>query len=70
MYRAHDVKIRKADLNKAEPILLKHWNDGDIDAMRCDDRQSDEVTYWITPYIYEDFENIKNEFELAGIQIL
>ena len=70
MYRVYSVTIRKEDLSKAELILLKHWNNGDIDAMRTDNRQVNEVTYWINPYIYEDLENIKNEFKLAGIQIL
>lgn len=70
MYRVYSITIRKEDLDKAEEILLKHLNNGDIDAVRRDDSQKDEVTYQINPYIYEDLEIIKNEFALAGIQIL
>lgn len=69
MYRVYDVTIRKEDSEKAEKILVQHWNDGDIDDMHVR-IQSKTVTYWINPYIYEDFETIKNEFKLAGIQIL
>ena len=68
MYRVYSITIRREDLVKAEKILLKHCNDGDIDAMRCDDKQNGTVTYLINPYIYEDFETIKNEFKEAGIQ--
>lgn len=70
MYRIHDVKIQRADLDKADEILLKHWFNGDIDTMTTDRREKNTVTYWIRPYIYEDLENIKNEFKLVGIQIL
>ena len=70
MYRVYNVTIRKNDLVKAEKILLKHWNDGDIDAMRCDNNSEDEVTYWINPYIYEDLETIMDEFKQVGIQVL
>lgn len=70
MYRVYNVTIRRNDLVKAEKILLKHWNDGNIDAMRCDNNSGDEVTYWINPYIYEDLENIMNEFKQVGIQVL
>jgi ABC-type transport system substrate-binding protein len=69
-YRVYDVKIRREDLVKAEKILLKHWNNGDIDAMRCDNNSGDEVTYWINPYVYEDLEEVVNEFKQAGIQVL
>ena len=70
MYRVYDVKIRKEDRKRAEKILLKHWNDGDIDAMRADDREKESVTYWIEPYVYEDLETIISEFKEAGIQVL
>ena len=70
MYRVYDVKIQKEDQVKADDILLKHWNAGDIDAISSDNRENGIVTYWINPYIYEDLETIKNEFKLAGIQIL
>lgn len=70
MYRVYSITIRREDLLKAEKIILKHWNDGDIDAVRCDDSHGESITYWINPYIYEDLETIKNEFKLSGIQIL
>ena len=70
MYRVYDVKIQRADRDIADEILSKHWYNGDIDTMTTDLREKGIVAYWIRPYIYEDLETIKNEFKLAGIQIL
>lgn len=70
MYRIYDVKIHRGNRDMADKILSKHWYDGDIDTMTTDLREKDAVTYWIAPYVYEDLETIKNEFQLAGIQIL
>lgn len=73
-YRVHDVKISKADREKADTILLKHWHSGDIDTVECNETNYSDgtiaVTYRIRPYIYEDLEAIKNEFQREGIQLL
>lgn len=69
MYRFHNVKIRREDVEKAEKILTEHDAIGDIHHINVEVRP-DAISYWIAPYIYEDLETIKNEFKLAGIQIL
>ena len=72
MYRVHSIKILAIDRPKADNILTKHIHD--IDDIQISARKNSngvsEATYWIKPYIYEDLEAIKNEFEQAGIWIL
>ena len=69
MYRAHDVTIRAKYREVADAILVKHNDDIDDIAITAQRNCYGEpmVTYWIAPYIYEDFENIVNEFREAGI---
>lgn len=69
MYRFHNVKIRREDIEKAEKILTEHDAIGDIYHINVE-CTFEAISYWIAPYVYEDLETIKNEFELAGIQIL
>ena len=69
MYRFHNVKIRREDVEKAEKILAMHDEIGDIDRINVE-VGPDAISYWIAPYIYEDFETIKDEFKQAGIQII
>ena len=73
-YQVYDVKIRREFTEKADEILFKHWNNGDINTVNFNIEKNhngpDTVTYWIQPYIYEDFEAIKDEFKQAGIQVL
>ena len=69
MYRFHIVKIRREDVEKAEKILTEHDEIGDIHHINVEVRP-EAITFWIAPYIYEDFEKIIDEFKLAGIQIL
>lgn len=75
LYRAHSVTIRKEDEDKADKILCEHYQKGDLDDHTIDpihnkDREGNVTsTYWIKPYIYEDFETIVNEFKEAGIQV-
>ena len=70
LYRTYIVKIYGEDRAKVDDILMRHTSDIDsirISAQKNDDDHS-EVTYWIRPYIYEDYETILNEFKEAGIQ--
>lgn len=69
MYRFHNVKIMREDVEKAEKILTVHDEIGDIHHINVEVRP-DAISYWIAPYIYEDLEKIVDEFKLAGIQIL
>ena len=72
LYQAYSVKILAEDRAKADNILMKHVADIDdirITAQKNNDGIS-EATYWIRPYIYEDFETIVNEFKEAGIRVL
>lgn len=72
MYRVHSVKIHAEDRAKADDILAKHISD--IDDIRITAQKTNsgisEATYWIKPYIYEDFGTIVNEFKEAGIRVL
>ena len=72
MYQVHSVTIRKEDEAAADLILHEYrWDYDDI--RTTVDQHSDgstTVTYWIKPYIYEDFEAIVNEFKDVGIQVL
>ena len=72
MYRVHNIMIRAKDRSKADVIINAHRDD--IDDIRvCDHTNSGcrcTVVYWIKPYVYENFETIKNEFKQNGIQIL
>ena len=69
MYRFHNVKIRREDVEKAEKILTRHDEIGDIYHINVEVR-SDAISYWIAPYIYEDFEAIRDEFIKEGIQVI
>lgn len=77
MYRVHNVTIRADDRDKADAILEKHYHIGNIDATVIADGVTKDggelistVCYWISPYIYDDFERIVNEFKQEGIRIM
>ena len=76
LYRVHTITIRKADRDKADKILWKHYDDGDLDDLTIDvivhkDRDGNPlITYRMKTYIYEDFKTIISEFKEAGIQIV
>lgn len=71
MYRLHDVTINGKYRDEANTIIKKHIDAGDIDKIyAARDYVKGNITYWITPYIYEDLETIMDEFKEAGIQIL
>lgn len=76
LYRVHTITILQKDEDKADKILCEHYQKGDIDDHTIDcihnkDRDGNITsTYWIKPYIYEDFETIKKEFKEAGIRII
>lgn len=71
-YQKYSVTIKAEDRTKADDILLKHWYAGDLDDVGGTMHKNSDggwaVTYWIRPYIYEDYEAILNEFKEAGIQ--
>ena len=70
MYRTYDVKIREEDRTRADAIFENH----DVDEITCSETKNSDgattITYWIRPYLCEDFEDIVNDLKLAGIQIL
>lgn len=76
-YRVYSVKIRAEYCDKAKAILNKHDKAGNIDEMcsehrveKIDGKNVAVIEYRIRPYIYEDFETIKQEFEQVGIRIM
>lgn len=72
LFQVYTIKIRKEDREKADAILLKYWNNGDIDTVTNEEQIGERltlVTYWIRPFVYEDLEAIRNEFKQAGIQM-
>ena len=71
MYQVHNVTIQKEDQEKADAILYSHQYDyDDIHVGEDVDSEGNRtITYWIKPYIYEDFEDIVNEFKENGIRV-
>ena len=72
-YQKYSVTIEAKDRAKADDILMKHWYTGDLDDVGGTTHPKNSgggfvITYWIRPYIYEDYEAILNEFKEAGIQ--
>lgn len=76
MYRVHDIKVRKENQNRVNNILWRYYANGDLDDLEIssmeqrDDDGNPVIVLKIRPYLYEDFERIKRDFELAGIQIM
>lgn len=72
MYRVHSVTIQKED--EAAANLILHDHEYDYDDIRVTSENTSDgtatITYWIKPYIYEDFEKIVNEFEENGIRVM
>lgn len=70
-YRVHSITVRKEDQFKADEIINEHWDLGELDDARYEVHWNSDgtstVTYWLNPYVYEDFEAIKKEFQEAGI---
>lgn len=73
-YRSHVVAILKEDCKKAEEILQKHWMQGNIDLVTYTEKKNSDgvvaTVFRISPYIYEDFEAIVNEFKQEGIRVM
>ena len=76
-YQGYSILILDKDYSKAQMILEKSYQDGDIDNMHytrrfytIDGKKLLVVHYRIYPYIHEDYEFILNEFEQEGIRIL
>ena len=70
MYQYYFLKIREVNARKAHDILNNRQKLGDIDRW-CFRRWDEGVVLCVfNPIVSDDFENIKNEFQLAGIQIL
>lgn len=72
MYQVHSVTIQKEDREKADAILYSHQYDYDDirEDGSVDSQGNCTITYWIKPYIYEDFETIVNEFKENGIRVM
>ena len=74
LYRKYCVRIQEKDRDKANSIIKMHWNRGDIDDVSRTRQENHDggviITYWIRPYVYEDFESIVEEFKEAGIQVI
>lgn len=73
MYRAHDIEINKEDRHAAYGIIAEHLRLGNIDDLRIYEdtvRGVKTLTFHIHPYVYEDFEKIRDEFINAGIRIM
>ena len=68
------IKIKRCDREKADAILLKHWEDGDIDANSVGEINGSDylntTTYWLHLYCSEDLDIIINEFRENGIEVL
>ena len=70
MYQYYYLKIRKIDVHKARDILNNRQKLGDVDRWCFRRWDEDNVLCVFNPIVSDDLENIKNEFQLAGIQIL
>jgi hypothetical protein len=74
LYQSHVVAIPKEDHKKADEILHKYWMRGDIDLVTYTEKKNRDgvvaTVFRISPYIYEDFEAIVNEFKQEGIRVM
>lgn len=70
MYRAHMLGIKQKDLVLAMNIILKHESDFDKITRSAYTEPTGETTilFKFYPFVYEDFEKIRDEFIKAGIQ--
>lgn len=66
------IEFRAEDREKADKILYKHWEHGDIDTVQVTtQKRGDTFTniFWIKLCVSEDLETIKNEFRENGIEL-
>lgn len=74
MYQVHSITIREEDEAIANVILNIHRWDYDEDELRIEHGRHRDgvsvVTYWIKPYIYDDFETILSEFKDNSILVM
>ena len=73
LYQKYSITVKAEDRAKADDILAKHWFAGDLDDVGGTTHKNSSgfvITYWIRPYLYEDYEAILNEFKEAGIQTM
>ena len=72
MYRAHMLGIKQKDLALAMDIVLKHESDFDKITRSVYKENTGEtiIIFKFHPFVYEDFEKIRDEFIKAGIQTL
>ena len=74
MHQVFSITIEASYREKADGILLKYWNNGDIDTLLNDTQYHADgyytITYWLQLYCSEDIEAIKNEFQENGIKVL
>lgn len=72
MYRGYMITINKKDLAEAMRIIVKRDRDFDkiTRSVSRDGVSNCLITFKLHPYIYDDFETIKDELIKAGIQLL
>lgn len=74
LYQVHSITIREEDEATANVILNIHRWDYDEDELRVEHGHHRDgvrvVTYWIKPYIYDDFETILSEFKDNSILVM
>lgn len=72
MYRPHYITIKKEDFDKADAIVRKHCDLGDIDDYSVYEEvrwNSIVVVFKIRMYVSDDLEVIENEFRESGIEL-
>lgn len=70
MYQFYFLKIRRVDTHKARDILNNRQEHGDVDRWRFSRWDENNVLCVFSPIVSDDYDEIKDEFRLAGIQIL
>ena len=70
MYRRHDIRIRRKDVERAFYILIQLEKAGDVDTWKFIGWDESTVLCSIAPVISEDMDMIKNKLKEAGIQIM
>lgn len=69
MYQVYTITVRAEHRAIADEIIAKFISDivNVRVSMQTNNSSAREVTYWIKPYVYEDFVAIRDAFILKGI---
>lgn len=71
-YRTYNITVNRKDAGKAVIILSCYLSNHDIDKLSFTEQVHDNIyttTYWFDLVVSDDYENIKNEFQKAGIEM-